>query len=73
MPQNHRKELSQLIQSGVIPSENTDQALLVSNVTPDNHSWKYFLSNLLLWLGVVALSSSVMFFIARECFTMADL
>ena len=61
---NHRKALSQLVQSGVLPTQNIEQALRISNITPTNHAWKNFLSNLLLWLGVVALSSSVMFFIA---------
>jgi len=61
---NHRKELSQLIKSGDIAVEHIDKALFASNTAPSNFAWKNFLSNLLLWLGVTALSSSVMFFIA---------
>lgn len=60
----YRKEIYQLIQSGDIPAEHIDQAFRVSNITPSSHAWKNFLSNLLLWLGVVALTSAVMFFIA---------
>ena len=61
---NTRKELSRLFQSGVIPTGQIDQALIAAKITPDNFAWKDFLSNLLLWLGALALASSVMFFIA---------
>ena len=61
---NTRKELSRLFQSGVIPAGQIDQALIAAKITPDNYAWKDFLSNLLLWLGALALASSVMFFIA---------
>ena len=61
---NTRKELSRLFQLGVIPTGQIDQALIAAKITPDNFAWKDFLSNLLLWLGALALASSVMFFIA---------
>ena len=38
--------------------------MLIANVRPSSERWKQFISNLLLWLGSVAIASSVMFFIA---------
>lgn len=60
----NRHDISQLIQSGDISPDNIDKALSLSHITPSNQAWTNFLGNLLLWLGVIALSSSVMFFIA---------
>ncbi len=60
----NRHDISQLIQSGEIPPSNIDKALSLSHIMPSNQAWTNFLGNLLLWLGVIALSSSVMFFIA---------
>lgn len=61
---NTRKELSKLIQLGAVPVDRIEQALIASRITPDSRAWKHFLSQLLLWLGVISLTSSVMFFIA---------
>lgn len=41
-----------------------NQALIAAKVTPDSFQWRRFISNLLLWLGVLAIASAVMFFIA---------
>ncbi len=60
----NRHDISQIIKSGEIASGNIDNALLLANITPSNQAWTSFLSKLLLWLGVIALSSSIMFFIA---------
>jgi len=60
----NRHDITQLIQSGEIAPSNVNKALSLAHITPSNQAWTNFLGSLLLWLGVIALSSSVMFFIA---------
>jgi len=60
----NRHDISQIIQSGEIASGDIDSALLLAKITPSNQAWTHFLSTLLLWLSVIALSSSLMFFLA---------
>ena len=59
-----RNQLSHLLRLDIIPADNINQALTISNINPNHHAWKNFIANLLLWLGVLALASSVVFFIA---------
>jgi uncharacterized membrane protein len=61
---NSRLEVSHLIQKGIISPDEIDNALIVTNITPSNAAWKDFLEKLLLWLGFLAIGSSVLFFIA---------
>lgn len=59
-----RSDISYLIQSGGIPDNKIEQALNVSNIRPTNQAWGSFIEKLLLWLGALAMTSSVLFFIA---------
>jgi len=59
-----RNELSYLIQTGIIPPEKVEQALVTTKLAPTHTEWKNFLANTLLWLGALALCSSALFFIA---------
>ena len=61
---NHHKELSTLIQSGLVPADSIEEALHISQTTPSNSAWQSFISNMLLWLGALALAGSALFFIA---------
>ena len=61
---NTRNQLSQLLSLGFIPADKINQALNISNINPNHNAWKSFIANLLLWLGVLAIASSVLFFIA---------
>ena len=59
-----RSDLSYLIQTGLIPQDKVEQALIASKITPNKFAWAGFIEKLLLWLGALALTSSVLFFIA---------
>ena len=61
---NYRRELTHFYRQGNISSESIEQALILSKVMPDSQQWKQFISNLMLCLGVLAIASAVMFFIA---------
>ncbi|MFA5171391.1 MAG: DUF2157 domain-containing protein [Sulfuriferula sp.] len=59
-----RNNLIELIEQGAIPTEHINAALVVTKVRPDGNAWLTFVDHLLLWLGGLALSFAVMFFIA---------
>ena len=59
-----RSQLIELIEKKAIPMEKIGDALSVAKVTPDGQAWRTFISNLLLWLGSLALAFAAMFFIA---------
>lgn len=59
-----RSDIIELVEQGAISTENLEQALLLTKLTPDGQSWKRFIDHLLLWLGALALAFSVLFFIA---------
>ena len=49
---------------GRIPQDRVRRALEIAGALPDTAAWRVFLDRLLLWLGVVMLASSVVFFLA---------
>lgn len=52
------------IESGCIPKNKVNDALQLLNITPTGTQWRNFIDVTLLWLGGLALSFSVLFFIA---------
>jgi len=61
---NHRNEIIQLIDRGAIDAASIDRAITANHIYPDTRSWMNFVEKLLLWLGALSLSISVLFFIA---------
>lgn len=59
-----RGHLIDLIEQGALPIGNIPAALALTQVHPDRSHWRAFISNLLLWLGSLALAFALMFFIA---------
>ena len=59
-----RDQLIPLIEEGHIPKEKIDEALSITKVFPNEKDWLVFISQLLLWLGGIAIAFAVMFFIA---------
>jgi uncharacterized membrane protein len=59
-----RQQLIDLITQGAIPPDKLESALLLSQVTPNAQAWRRFLDLALLWLSLLALACSVIFFIA---------
>lgn len=62
--ESKRTLILQWIEQGVLDKSKSVEALSVTGVLPDGRSWRHFIENLLLWLGGMALSFSVLFFIA---------
>ena len=61
---NARQRMIDLIEQGVIPPNQVDQALTATGVYPGKQSWRCFVERLLLWLATLALAMSVLFFVA---------
>lgn len=59
-----RHKIIKLIEQQSIPSEKIGDALIIAKVVPDGKAWRTFIDRLLLWLGSLALTFAVMFFIA---------
>jgi len=59
-----RHQLIDLIEQGHIPPERIEPALSAGGIRPDGRRWLRFIDHLLLWLGGMALSCSLVFFIA---------
>ncbi|MCP4597890.1 DUF2157 domain-containing protein [Neptuniibacter sp.] len=59
-----RQTLLQWAAQGLIKAEDLDHALQLIQATPSNQSWSKFISNLLLWLGFIAVGAGVIFFFA---------
>jgi len=59
-----RQELIALIDNGNIETSNIPKALELTGVWPNKTSWSKFLHTTLTWLGALAISVSVIFFIA---------
>lgn len=59
-----RNQLIALIQQGAIPAQHAEAAAEAVGLYPSGKAWIRFLSQLLLWLGSLALACSVLFFIA---------
>lgn len=56
--------LLELIERGAIRPGDVGRAVDVSGLRPSGRAWRDFLDQVLLWLGVLALAFSVLFFIA---------
>jgi uncharacterized membrane protein len=63
---NYRRELNHFYRQGNISNKSIEQALILSKVRPDSNQWKQFIGNLMLYLGVLAIASALMFFIASN-------
>jgi len=61
---SQRQQIIEYIEKGSIPQDKIREALVTVKITPDDHDWKHFVDSMLLWLGGLALSFSVLFFIA---------
>ena len=59
-----REDLSSLISQGHLLPQHTDEALVLSGISPDAHSWRQFIETLLLWLGTLSLALALMFLVA---------
>lgn len=59
-----RGQLITWIEQGAIPPDRIDKALKVAGVIPTPKAWRRFVEDLLLWGGGLALSFSLVFFIA---------
>ena len=62
---NHsRQDILEWAETGHIDPANLRRALEIGGVLPDRAQWRGFLDRLLLWLGVVMLAASAVFFLA---------
>ena len=61
---SYRKQLIELIKRQGIAKPDIDNALHAAEVYPTQHAWTNLFSDLLLWLGVIALAASLVFFFA---------
>lgn len=59
-----RQALISLIEHQLIPEERINDAVHISGIRPAESNWLAFIDQLLLWLGILALSFSVLFFVA---------
>jgi uncharacterized membrane protein len=59
-----RQDILEWSETGRIAPEHLRGALEAGGVLPDRARWRTFLDRLLLWLGVVMLAASVVFFLA---------
>ncbi|WP_321283907.1 DUF2157 domain-containing protein [uncultured Vibrio sp.] len=59
-----RSQLLALIEQGIIPQQNIDEALRAAKFTPDGASWLGFLDRFFLWIGGLCIGAAALFFIA---------
>lgn len=59
-----RHELVSLIGQGAIPPEQVARAVQVAGLRPSPRAWGVFIDRVLLWLGSLALTFAVLFFVA---------
>ena len=59
-----RQALISLIEHELIRGERIDDAVNISGIRPSESDWLEFIDQLLMWLGILALSFSVLSFIA---------
>lgn len=59
-----RQDILEWAEAGHIDPANLRRALEIGGVLPDRARWRGFLDRLLLWLGVVMLAASAVFFLA---------
>src|SRR5690606_1175246 len=61
---SHRSQLESLINRAAIPEDQVGNAVHLAGLYPSGTAWRFFLDRLLLWLGILALAFSVLFFVA---------
>lgn len=59
-----RSQITDEIEQGIPPKDKIDEMLRSRGIIPDETKWRYFINQLTLWLGGLALAFSLMFFIA---------
>jgi len=59
-----RSQIIELVESGAIPADKVEDALIVVGIVPRNNAWRKFIDQLLLWLGGLSLAVAALFFIA---------
>ncbi|MGR8948803.1 MAG: DUF2157 domain-containing protein [Gammaproteobacteria bacterium] len=59
-----REALIALIENKLIPAHQINEAVKLSDIHPGKDEWLRFIDRLLLWLGVIFIAFSVLFFIA---------
>ncbi len=59
---NNRAIILHWAENNNIETGNVDSAIKIANAQPDKAGWSSFLNQLLIWLGIIALSSGVIFF-----------
>jgi len=64
MKMSVRSQLIALIEQQTIPAEKVNDALRATKVMPSGQAWIAFINHLLVWLGGLALSFSILFFVA---------
>ncbi|RDH80793.1 MAG: DUF2157 domain-containing protein [endosymbiont of Galathealinum brachiosum] len=62
--ESKREQILHWANQGLIDKQKIFQVLTDLHIIPNKHSWSLFIGQLLLWLGGLALSLSMMFFIA---------
>lgn len=61
---SRRQQIIEYIEKGSIAPDKVRDALVTAQITPDLKGWERFIDAILLWLGGLALSFAVLFFIA---------
>ncbi|GIU50545.1 DUF2157 domain-containing protein [Shewanella sp. KT0246] len=61
---SNRQQLIGLLEQNAIDKDKIKDALIISKVQPDKYQWVNFFNLLLAWLGGLAITCSVLFFIA---------
>ncbi|MCL1046463.1 DUF2157 domain-containing protein [Shewanella electrodiphila] len=61
---SNRQQLIGLLEQNAIDESKINDALIISKVQPSKHHWVHFFNQLLAWLGGLAITFSVLFFIA---------
>lgn len=59
-----REQITILIEHKNIPIDHIDDVLSLSGISPNAQDWRQFIDTLLFWLGSLALTISMLFFIA---------
>ncbi len=63
---SYRRELSNLIEQEAISEKDIDAAVEMANIIPSQKAWLIFIDKLFLWLGCIAMSFSLIYFIAHN-------
>jgi uncharacterized membrane protein len=63
---SYRDELTNLLEQGAINEKNIDAAVEVANIVPSQKAWLIFLDKLCLWLSLISMGFSLIYFIAHN-------